>query len=265
MKIIVNYLVSLLTIFYCGQYLAMHAPQARADVTLKNVVNRTDSNVKVLISGVSLQDPSVTLMSFQEFKPGITSWNKELRSKKTAHPQKIRLVDPIYKNWEYSPSGNTPAIDLVIEKNKTLEVVPAQAVTEQKKPELSAQTIVPKAGIRPVQFETVVIKKINNQSPEDVLIEASGEIYQIEPNKENKINFEVKRGNKIIIHTSTPKGDESTSYVPSGKSENIDIIVDADGNVQVREAHEQSPKKVHFDQVLHIRPIPKIGKRALPK
>lgn len=237
------------------------------DVILRNVINKSGKPVEVEVHGTSYSEGKLT--PFQTSRTFVASsepqqWNKKLKSKKNQYPDTLKIK--VY-GLAYNASGNTQEIDLILEKDKA-EVVPAGSVKMEEQSQLHTMAG-PQAGKRSQVAPIVVLKTVENNSHYPALIKVSTPedpqfILDTAPATTKKINLQLNTGEPIVIFTIDEKGErKSATYKPSGRSEDLRVIVDKQAKPYILEATQQAPKLVQFDAQVQVQPIPKIGHRPV--
>ncbi len=232
---------------------------AHADVKLVNIINLTNTEVEIFIVGPLSTNKNLTGTSKVLLKPKGEQMglNIELLSKKNPKPSSIKI--PTHDNYHYSPSGDTPNIDLIIDTNR-IQILPSSPNTSNL-----AKRIASPDAKKPGHdwiVNQVSVKSIDNKSPyladvrsglkryqEMLLI---GQISEALPGKKvEKSPIILDKGQELVIYVmiKNDKQDDKlrrAEYLPTGKAETLEVIIDKDGKVLIQE-HRQSSVTVPFD------------------
>lgn len=211
-----------------------------ADVKLVNITNATDMEMNIFIEdliggkGTSQASNAIRVLPHDE-KNGL---NIDLRSKKNSNPSVLRI--PKCGNYKYIASGETPSIDLIIEKN-TVRVIPTSPRINTRENKKSGQDWI---------FDNVLIKSVENKSPHLVQVLSGGKRFEemlvmmrsidVAPGKKDKTTITLDRGQELVIYVIDKEGKpKRAEYLPTGKAETLEIFIDDHGTPFVQEQRQE--------------------------
>jgi hypothetical protein len=221
------------------------------DVLLVNVINLAGNDIDILFDNKVIRPASaVNSLRLAPYAER-TGLNIDLFSKKTTHPTVIRV--PNCKDFQYSPSGDTLKIDLILDYN-AVKVVPSGPNTKLLAKRMSGVLIPGRDWI----FDSVKIMSVENKSSKQIQVNSGGKRYQerpvvlrrieVAPHKKEMTNIALDRGQELVIYINEANGKQQRAeYVPTGKSESLEIMIDDHGTPFVKEEHLNERRVVPFE------------------